>query len=800
MSALTGALSRLFAAEGPLQRLGTASRSKRPVSPPGRPTSEPEGVLTERIGDTIVLRTMADDSLTQADLGDLTRALRPTEGTATVMSIADTTEPQFWRSLSEALNSLRDTGVKNLRLVLSGAASATGDRPAVARRISDTWDMQVLAPEAEVLFVPGGTLFVPSADAEGGWWSFSPGQDPRPAGPRLPAPAWQSEVDGRLPAGAPDGCVVELIPAGVAVRPREAEPSRPRDIHHAVPVDGNHPALVVDGQDVTAEQVAALLAGLGETVRPTMRLVPGAGQDLLPLAQRVCDLLGAELEVFTGVPVLTGTGSLDVRTVRMGPDGAPRWQPFVDSVVCRPSPADGSAPAPAPRLGRWNSPLPREPAAPGVLPLSEAWQVTLTRAGLRVSGSGDASGHAGLPVAVEGAVLEIGVPGERLDHTLWPALADLLRSLPRETRTHAVLHVHGVCLDGGSELRRLAARFNCSTIRYDAEATSRRRPPRPRAPRPLAGEVVVPPPAPAEHEPSAVQSASPPPAATPPDTRPAPTQPLPDTSAYGTPSSVQEPRGPHAAADATHGSSYARRSTEADQAAFRSLLGTAWKQHDPTVLRVLGQMPALHGREREAARGDLVAVRVYLTAREGPLSRAALVQALRTGDERLAPYAACLASGLRRLPSYEGVAVRGKTSDGIAGLRQEIRPGLVLRESAPVSAIPLVSAGAPPRVRYAVWSVSAAAVRQLLGSDPLSDTVVFAPGTQFRVLAIRGTGPDPLVLLRELPAGTAVSGAQSELDDMDRTALLRLTHALRPGPQMVRQAGGGAAVPVTADG
>lgn len=68
--------------------------------------------------------------------------------------------------------------------------------------------------------------------------------------------------------------------------------------------------------------------------------------------------------------------------------------------------------------------------------------------------------------------------------------------------------------------------------------------------------------------------------------------------------------------------------------------------------RALAGMPALRGDAQEAARADLIAVRTYLQkGNEGPLSHSEPARTLRTGEHRLVPYAACLTSGLGRLPS-----------------------------------------------------------------------------------------------------------------------------------------------------
>ncbi|OSP39025.1 hypothetical protein B7767_33930 [Streptomyces sp. 13-12-16] len=177
---------------------------------------------------------------------------------------------------------------------------------------------------------------------------------------------------------------------------------------------------------------------------------------------------------------------------------------------------------------------------------------------------------------------------------------------------------------------------------------------------------------------------------------------------------------------------------------------------------------------------------------------------LRTGEGRLLPYAGCLASALRRLPSYRGVALRGGDADG-----PEPAVGTLLHDPAPVSALAGASAlpsGAP--VRYAIWSVTGRKVRQLIdrpgGSPEAYEEIVFVPGTGFRVLGVRTVPAGPsVVLLRELPGNaTAYMDGSEELSGLDLKALKHLEEALakgfRPGddPQWPERCSG----PVGQDG
>lgn len=178
------------------------------------------------------------------------------------------------------------------------------------------------------------------------------------------------------------------------------------------------------------------------------------------------------------------------------------------------------------------------------------------------------------------------------------------------------------------------------------------------------------------------------------------------------------------------------------------------------------RMPALRGAQVDAARTDLVAVHIHLTGGHGELGQ----------QGSPASYTACLASGLCRLPSYRGVAVRGGLPDG--GLERFV-PGTLLRDPRPVSALPIGVAAdlSATAGGFVIWSFTGRRVRPLLGAGPgaASDEVVFPPGTGFRVLDVRDEGPAPIVLLSEVRGAGSESGV---LDDADRVTLTRLDEAL----------------------
>ncbi|MGW4837531.1 hypothetical protein [Streptomyces globisporus] len=460
-----------------------------------------EGFLVEDHDGLLLLRTFSDDTLTPADVADLARTMRADEDTVTVIAGAEGAgSAAFWPKLSELLDTLSESGADSVRLVMPGAGQDAEGRPATARRIADAWRMEVEAPDGPPLVVPGGSLFVPSVEgagrrsSAGAWWRFAPGKRPEPLGPRSPQPSWQSALDD-LPSALAGGCVVEQIPAGVLVRPSGAAPARPGDLYHAVPVDPRRLTVVVGvpfGEDISAEEVAEVLEALPDDVQVDVRLAPGGRRDLLPLAQSVSDRLDIDVEVMTGLPLVAAAGLMgtySVRSVLATPDGTPAWIPFVDAVRCSPPDAEGRARPP--RLLRWSPPLPG-PARPeeGVVGLTDDWQLTVTRAGMWV---GPRGGPALSPTARRvdpaGPMIELGMPGELLDASLWPVLSNVLQSLAPDLRGRTVLHVHGVARDGGRELRRLAAQYGLRTLRHAAPAPVRARQTAPDRPA-VAGAVA----------------------------------------------------------------------------------------------------------------------------------------------------------------------------------------------------------------------------------------------------------------------------------------------------------------------
>ncbi|BFO15455.1 hypothetical protein SHKM778_18430 [Streptomyces sp. KM77-8] len=274
-----------------------------------------------------------------------------------------------------------------------------------------------------------------------------------------------------MPARTGGGCVVDRIPAGVVIRPAEAPGPAPDDLCFSVPVDFERLTVLVGAphaEDVAADEVAAVLEGLPAAERARVRLAPGGRRDLLRLGQSVADLTGAEVEVLTGLPLLDdhAPAGTPPRPTLVGREGGPTWRPFVSSVVCGPVDADGRAPVPRP-LGLHPPDWILGGSEPGTVRLTDRWQATVTRAGLALwAPDGPRPGPVGPAVDPEVCAIELGMPGQPLDGSLLPALAQLLRGLGTDVRSRTTLLVRGRLPAGDGALRRLAAEQGIPGIRY----------------------------------------------------------------------------------------------------------------------------------------------------------------------------------------------------------------------------------------------------------------------------------------------------------------------------------------------
>ncbi|MFJ6462707.1 hypothetical protein ACIQM0_16975 [Streptomyces sp. NPDC091387] len=835
---MSGLTSRLPRWRG---RRSAAEPSPGPAVP-GPVARDPEGPRTvlDEFGagsgpggaSGFLLRSSADR---RTSVRELARSLRvERERPVVIVDVAPDAAGNLGEELGGLLARLRDEHRSAARLVMSGAAARKPDgQLPLAQRLADAWDVEIEAPDAAAVLVPGGGLYVTEpASPAGGWWRFAPGAEPLALGARIPAPRWQRAL-ARVPLGELGDHTVRQIPAGLLLHPTGAAAPRPGDLAFALAVHPDRLTVLVNGADSRndlAEDLATLLARLPAELRDRVRLAPGGGNDLLPVAQRVADLLGTEVEVCTGLPLSVpnpsdGTHQEQVRLVSA--EGESTWPALLAAVSC--APAETEAETAAPRPVRWLLPdaVTGPDSEPAVGRLPGGSYVVAVRAGLWVGATPDP------PAAVrdrpaEARAVRIEVADTDGDGptrgALLKALAALLPELDAQVREHAeIASPAGAGAETVDALRRFAVRnalmFAAPPTRSAAAATATPAPipaapvpaasipaasapptsaavPRTATPPPAQATAQAPVPAPAPASRPATSSGHTGlPSSPAPEAGPLPQAPEPRTapqvaSAPSTPASptnrapAPAPRAPEppvrvAAAPSRHPTAPAPTglSSGADRAAFRELAASVWEEHTGPVNRALVHLPALRGPEEEQARIDLVAVHLYLTAApDGRFGALALASDAASGGGGLAPYAACLASGLRRLPALRGTLLRAVPGPGVA---DDAVPGTVLRCDAPLDVVHLEQKGAPAppdgHVRYVIRPVTARRTSVLAAPGDSGATALFAAGTEFSVLARHEASEEApaRVLLAEIPGGTRQFRAPSD------EAVARLDEAAR---------------------
>ncbi|MFK0160428.1 hypothetical protein ACIQVK_51305 [Streptomyces sp. NPDC090493] len=223
---------------------------------------------------------------------------------------------------------------------------------------------------------------------------------------------------------------------------------------------------------------------------------------------------------------------------------------------------------------------------------------------------------------------------------------------------------------------------------------------------------------------------------------------------------------------------------ERERSWLRRAGGTRYEEAAGFVARVMSQSPGLRGDSKETAKtalNDLTAVRLYLSA--GPSDQ--VDDAVRgAGIGPHVPLARCMAAGLRRLPSYRGVALlRATLSDAeLAWYEEAARQGSPVTEWGFCSALTTARPGLPGDTDVLLWSLTAR--RSALLQPELPDRVIFLPGTAFKVLRVTVDAGRRVVLLRELTepelaAATDDPAERGRLDDLASTGLESADEAVR---------------------
>ncbi|TDD83161.1 hypothetical protein E1202_25870 [Saccharopolyspora karakumensis] len=304
----------------------------------------------------------------------------------TQVYIDESALPAFDQLEPEVLAALRaelrpdGVGLPAIRLLSprAGLAAPNGSRP-LALRLSEALDVEVVAPDGELVMLPGGELF--SAGPQTGWVGFRPGRSKLHDGPSFPVPEWQDGLSTSLRTRPIDPRIsVTPIPAGVWVR-TAGQPARPHsDIGFRVPLSRNRLAIVVGapGEPLpAAEALAAFVGGLPAQLRETFGLI-GYGPEpvsVRPIAQQLAELIGQAVHGCHAVPQYLPAGG----QTWLVPDdsGRPSWLPFVLESTYQP----GVPPIPR----NWLPPVSGlTEAGTGTFWLQDGWLVDVLPAGLLV--------------------------------------------------------------------------------------------------------------------------------------------------------------------------------------------------------------------------------------------------------------------------------------------------------------------------------------------------------------------------------------------------------------------------------
>ncbi|MEV7157885.1 hypothetical protein AB0N77_25205 [Streptomyces misionensis] len=577
----------------------------------------------------------------------------------------------------------------------------------------------------------------------------APAGAPSPSGGPAPASTVQGPA-GPVPAGP-----VPQVPAGPAA-PQAARPAAPA----RVPLP-NLPAVSEPGGAAEPNGPRPQAHTPQHEDVPTRPTTPAARRTDVPPQSPTPEPVGGDTPSAPSAPETRRTDAPPqppAPETRRGPAGVPTGSPETPGALA-PTPAPG-APAPTP---------PAPPASSSEGP--QAHPPTVTGSGPRHAPVGTPAGASGAPGA------PAPISGGPAPHGPTPPAAGIPHP---PSPTPAVPGPQGVPQAPPAPGVPLAP---------DAEA--------PRAQTPAPAPAVRPAPAPAR----LIRLESDSPAAAP--AAPAePAGPADGVRAEGpAPSAV--PEGPATKADAPaapgvrvqpvpKASACAvppERGIAKERDWVRRTLSTQYNAVAGTVSRVMSESPGLRGgaRGESDALTDLVAVRLFLSGDNAQVSEA--VRTAAVGPH--VPLARCVASGLRRLPSYRGAALlRARAT---AAERAWFREGRLVSEWSFCTAYSAPHPGPPGGTDFLIWSITARRTNLIDPAEP--DRVVFLPGTTFKVLRPSdGEGP---VLLRELSPSEIASDGKVDvqrvpLDEIALDGLDRAASALRADDAAEQDQRGGA--------
>ncbi|MFB7911468.1 hypothetical protein ACFC1T_34060 [Kitasatospora sp. NPDC056076] len=616
-----------------------------------------------------------------------------------------------------------------------------------------------------------------------------------PVGTSAPAPrAGEPTVAG--PAESTVEALTAVLPHGFWFPGTTVPAAVPDPLLRAATAPGT-PVLVVGrphaplppAADVAAIAAAAAVAAARPGppgTRPAELLISAPWADpaqLVALTGALAAALGHDVRAAVGLPTRTASG-WSARV--LGADGAPGWEPWLTELTAcrelgrviasawRPLPAAfadcGPALHQAPVAG-WR--LEAVPAGlwlrPDQVPDDRGPRLLVpdpTRPTL-IAGSADLPAPAEVLAVLEDLVSALTEPGA-------PAPRLLLPATPTVRRTHPATPATPTPPEPIAPATAATVTTQSTTPDTPAPTPEPHTPPEPITPATAATVTTqsttpdIPAPTP---EPAGPQDPPTPQAeGAGPGEPPAPPQGAIVPDSPDTPGRAAAPR---LLVPPTVGTTAAgRASTPAERAAFRALLGADFHRYAGRAEQAALRMPALRAQARDDLKDDLAAVYLHHADTGIPVHRAELVEAARRGDHAtgpLAPYLACLGSGLRRLPNHRGAVLLGAEA-GEEVLAQYVR-GALLVEPAPVVGTAEAEVVPGTGVEFLVWSATGR--RTSVIAEEGDPEVVFPPGTRFLVLDVLPAGEDrpARVLLRETGQAPAPEG-EGAGDEQDRSRLL----------------------------
>lgn len=288
----------------------------------------------------------------------------------------------------------------------TGSAGSNGQAP-LAARLSERLNVEVVAPDGNLLMLPGGELF--SLGDAAGWVGFQHGRCNIDSGPRHPGPVWQDALTEALRTLPTDARIsVVQVPAGLWVRSAGKPPRPASDMAFRVPVHASRPAILVGAPGEEPPEVmalAGLIASLPPRLRETFGLI-GCGPEPVRTtswARRIADILGIQVSGCHALPQYFSDGTTTWQT--LDGTGNPSWRPFVLESTYRP----GKPPIPH----NYVPPVPGMPeAGKGTYRLQGDWLLDVVPSGMLVRSARKPADPVAVELAYDPHVVNLVVAGD----------------------------------------------------------------------------------------------------------------------------------------------------------------------------------------------------------------------------------------------------------------------------------------------------------------------------------------------------------------------------------------------------